>query len=131
MNFLEAVIHHIQTAGIAAFGQNMFANEYPSKAPDSCLLVIDTGGLEPSLYLPVSNPTIQVLSRAPKYPEAEAKIRQVFNLFHGPTARHNYWLGDYYVFRSHAVQEPGFIGPDEKGRDEVSVNFVFKIRRPV
>ena len=129
MSFLSAVINHIEAANIAVFGQDMFANEYPSKAPNECLLVMDTGGMEPNQYLPIGNPTIQVLSRALSYLEAEEKARQVSKLFHGETAKHNYLIGSYYIYKSNAMQEPGWIGKDEKNRDEVSVNFVFKIKR--
>lgn len=127
MSFLDDVITYIQTAGLATFNINMFAGSYPSTAPDRCILVKASGGWAPSLYVPIRHPTIQVLSRSFYSPEAEAKLREVYNLFHGESAKHNYEIGDYYVLVSQAMQEPGDIGPDAQGRAEWSVNFVFKI----
>ncbi len=136
MSFLDDVIKYIQTAGRATFGPEwypafypcMFAGNYPSTAPDECILVKATGGLPPSKEVPIRQPTIQVLSRASHSPEAEANLRAIYTLFHGEdNAKHNYIIGSYYVYVSHAIQEPGDIGPDAKGRAEWSCNFYFKI----
>lgn len=128
MSFLDDVINYIETAGIATFGTDMFAGSYPSTAPDQCILVKASGGWAPSKEVPIRNPTIQVLSRAKYSPEAEAKLRKIYNLFHGETAKHNYTIGSYYVLVSHAMQEPGDIGPDQQRRSEWSINFMFKIK---
>ncbi len=128
MSFLDDVISYIQAQGVATFGKDMFAGNYPSTAPDDCILVKATGGLPPSKEVPIRQPTIQVLSRAPYSPEAEAKLRQVYALFHGEdNAKHNYVIGSYYVYVSSAIQEPGDISPDAKSRAEWSCNFHFKI----
>ena len=126
MSFLEEVIDYIETAGIATFGTNMFATNYSSLAPDECLLVLDSPGGEPYIEVPVTHPSIQVIARANDYPVAHAKALLAYNLFHGPS-KHNYRIGSYYVLVSHAMQTPGGIGRDTKGREEVSVNFSFKI----
>ena len=127
MSFLDDVIQFIETANVAVFGADMFAGNYPSTAPEQCILVKASGGWAPNLYVPIRHPTIQVLSRAPHSPEAEAKLREVYNLFHGETAKHNYTIGSYRVLVSQAMQEPGDIGPDQQGRSEWSANFIFKI----
>ena len=127
MSFLGDVITYIQTAEIATFGTDMFAGSYPSTAPGQCILVKASGGWAPSLYVPIRHPTIQVLSRAIYSPDAEAKLREVYALFHEESAKHNYTIGSYYVLVSQAMQEPGDIGPDAQGRSEWSVNFLFKI----
>ncbi len=128
MSFLDDVIEYIEDAGVATFGTDMFAGSYPSTAPDGCILVKASGGWAPSKEVPIRNPTIQVLSRSLYSPEAETKLWEVHNLFHGETAKHNYEIGDFYVMVSHAMQEPGDIGPDQLGRAEWSVNFMFKIK---
>lgn len=125
MSFLQAVIDEIVAADTATFGQDLFANTYPARAPDTCLLAIDNGGPEPSVYAPLREMSLQVLSRAPDYRDAKARVEQVFGLFHG---RHNYVLGEFYILVSRAVQEPAYIGPDDKGRAELSVNFLFRVR---
>ena len=126
-SFLGDVINYIETENVATFGVDMFAGQYPSTAPDKCILVKSTGGWPPYKEVDIRQPTIQVLSRSSFSPEAEAKLREVYNLFHGETARHNYDIGNYRVLVSQAMQEPGDIGPDQQGRSEWSVNFVFKI----
>ncbi len=127
MNLLEAVLQHIHQSGIASFGLDMFANSYPARAPDECLLVIDNGGTRDA-YWERSDRAIQVVSRSSIYPAAYDKIQRVCDLFHGETARANYQLGQYYVYTSRMAQEPGYIGDDEKGRPEISVNLVFTVR---
>ena len=128
MSFLDDVIEYIETAGVATFGTDMFAGNYPSTAPDECILVKATGGLPPSKEVPIRDVTIQVLSRSEYSPEAEAKLRAVYALFHTvDNAKHNYVIGSYYVYVSNAIQEPGDISPDAAGRAEWSVNFIFKI----
>lgn len=128
MSFLDDVINYIQAAEVATFGTDMFAGSYPSTAPDQCILVKASGGWAPNLYVPIRHPTIQVLSRSLYSPEAEAKLREVYALFHGETAKHNYTIGDYYVLVSQAMQEPGDISPDAQGHSEWSINFMFKIK---
>ena len=127
MSFLDDVIQFIETANVAVFGADMFAGNYPSTAPEQCILVKASGGWAPNLYVPIRHPTIQVLSRALHSPDAEAKLREVYNLFHGETAMHNYAIGSYRVLVGQAMQEPGDIGPDQQGRSEWSANFIFKI----
>ena len=128
MSFLDDVVNYIETAAVATFGTTMFAGNYPSTAPDECILVKATGGLIPSKEVPIRQPTIQVLSRAQYSPEAETNLRAVYALFHGAdNAKHNYVIGSYHVYVSHAIQEPGDISPDAQGRAEWSCNFYFKI----
>ncbi len=136
-DFLTAVIDYIETAGIATFGTTMYAGQYPSTAPDECILVRMSGGPEASKEVPLARPMIQVLSRALYYPAAAERIQKVYELFHGYVdtagkwvSHHNYQLGDFYVHESRAIQRPGDISPDEKDRAELSVNFMFKIIVP-
>lgn len=135
--FLLSVIEHIETAGIATFEDDMFGSEYPSTAPDECVLVRDSGGPPPSKELPVEVHLVQFLCRALDYPTAINKAWQIFKLFHGKVSTgkwqplHNFIIGttdQYYVFTSSALQMPSDISPDEKGRSEVSFNISFKIR---
>ena len=61
----------------------------------------------------------------------------MFDLYHGSVhggewvPKHNYSIGvdeRIFVLSSMALQPPSDIGPDEKGRSEVSFNMIFKIR---
>ena len=126
-SFLDDVINYIETENVATFGVDMFAGQYPSTAPDECILVKSTGGWPPYKEVDIRQPTIQILSRALHSPEAEENLRDVLALFHDDQAKTNYVIGSYHVYVSHAMQEPGDISPDEKGRAEWSVNISFKI----
>lgn len=135
--FLQAVIEHLVANGIGTFGTDLFASTYPSNAPDQCTVVRDGGGPTPPKDAPTQTKLIQFVCRALDYPAAEAKIRQIYELFHGHVSGgqweslHNYLLGttvQQYIFSSAAIQEPADIGPDEKGRAELSFNVLFKIR---
>lgn len=127
MSFLEAVTTYIQTAKIATLGTDMFPLEFPSEAPDDCMIVLDgISGLPPMQEVDIIHPGIQVIVRSKRYPTAMLKAESVYNLFHG-AAKHNYYIGTFYVLRSRARQTPGGIGKDSQDRDEISVNFDFKI----
>ncbi len=137
--FMDAVIEHLEANGVGTFGVDIFGSTYPSTAPNQCVVVKDGGGPPPSKYIPTQVRVIQFVSRAPDYPDAAAKANQMFELFHGKVSGgnwdslHNYLLGTtpairQYVQSSEALQVPSDIGPDEKGRAEVSFNIAFKIR---
>lgn len=129
MSFLEAVINYIQTAGIATFGQDMFEGDFPTKSPDRCMIVLLGTGTPPDGNLPIRHPAVQVITRGVDFPEAHNLIEQVCKLFHGdPPPKHNYQVGNYRVLVSKALQEPGDIGRDEKGRKMLSCNFGFTLR---
>lgn len=129
MSFLEAIINFIQSADIATFGTNMFEGDFPTHAPETCLIVLQGVGEAPDCYLPIRDPSIQFITRGPVFPDAYELMDKVFTLFHGdPPPKHNYQVGDFYVLCSRAYQEPGDIGRDEAGRKMLSCNFGFKIR---
>lgn len=131
---IQAVINDIESAGIATFGVDMFGSLYPFDAPDKCVLIRSSSGPEPSKELPIRFYMIQVLSRALYFPVAVEKAWEIYTRYQGEringkwVAPHNYYLGEYYVQVSQALQIPSDISPDEKGRSEVSLNILFRVR---
>lgn len=132
--FLEQLINDIESAGIATFGEDMYASLYPADAPDKCIVVRENMPLSPLKDLPVEFYAIQFLSRAIDYEDAYNNAWELYKRYHGRSqsgkwkALHNYMVGNRYVFVSKASQVPFDISPDEKGRSEVSLNIVFRVR---
>lgn len=132
---IQEVINDIEAAGIATFGVDMFGSLYPADAPTKCILIRESSGPQPEKELPIRYYMIQVLSRALYYPVANEKSWEVYKRYHGERGAggqwagpHNYYLGDYYVQVSEALQIPSDMSPDERGRSEVSFNILFTVR---
>jgi hypothetical protein len=107
-------------------------------APVRCVLVAQPAGGEPNYYCPeMANLNIQVLSRAKTYFEAEEDIWTVFNALTKGSGEYpsGGWNipridgsgGDYLAMVIEALQTPAYIGQDDNGRYEFSVNFIFRM----
>ena len=102
-------------------------------APDRCVLIQESSGGETNFYCPdMANLVIQVISRAVprEYFQARDDIHVVYEAFHG-TAGWNMpnWTGtgpDYLAMTVEALAVPQYIGTDENGRHEFSLNLIFR-----
>lgn len=110
---------------LGTLGTDIFYSNQPD-SPDSCITVLDTGGLESDRYLPHAEVTFQVIVRNVHYDTAETKANSIVDILH--KKKHSTIGGEYhyYIF---LLTEPVSLGRDEKGRDEISINFVTKYRR--
>ncbi len=103
-------------------------------APERCVLVAETGGGEANFYNPdMANINIQVVSRGRTYFDARTDIWDVYEALHG-TAGWNLPNAsgtgpDYLAMTVEALASPQFIGQDENGRFEFSVNFIFRMEQ--
>lgn len=122
---IDELAQHIHNNGIGILGTSLFKGYLPPD-PDTAIAVIDTGGLQPDLDVPVNNPTFQVMIRSNLYTTGKSKLDSIMTAFHKksaqlvPNGTHF-----YYIF---AIAEGGHIGRDETGRDLFSINFLCKIR---
>lgn len=113
-------------------GTNLFAGHRPQSAPDRCVLIAETAGGATVPECPdMAMCQIQALSRAKTYFEARADCWEVYEAVHG-TAGWNMpnWTGsgDHYLAMAvDALAIPQYIGQDENGRFEFSVNFIFRM----
>jgi hypothetical protein len=92
-------------------------------APDKCVAVYEYPGVGPQFShdgQAWENPRIQVLSRAPTYPDARQQAQEVYNLLNGKT-NVNIEGGNYLMIK--ALQSPFALTPDDNQRDRVVINF--------
>lgn len=124
MALIDDVASYLAAGGIGVVGTSIFKS-YKADGPDAQVAVLDTGGPAPDKYIPVRNPTFQIYVRAKTYTAGKAKIDAVVALLQRAA---NFTSGSTYFYFVLALQEPGHLGLDDKGRDEFTVNFQCKVR---
>lgn len=127
-NYIDDVADFLEDQGIGTVGTNLFIGRTidsdDSSLPNNIVVLYETGGIEPSHYIPTKNPTFQVYVRNTDYALGRAKIEAVRTALHqtyGDT------IGSTYFYTIFAQSEPGYIGrdePDANGREEFSINFI-------
>ena len=129
MMFREIVQFICDQTGFV-LGTNLFAGHRPQNTPDRCVLIAETaGGSTIPSEKDMADFQIQALSRAKTYFEAREDCWTVYEAIHS-TFGWNMpnWTGsgdDYLAMSVYALAIPQYIGQDENGRYEFSVNFIF------
>jgi hypothetical protein len=102
---------------------NVFISAYPS-APDVVVGVYPTGGNPVEEYLEWDKPTFQIVVRGDRNPKTASDLSQsIFDILN------DFWKGylvdgGTYIWHISGVQSaPNYLGPDENGRHEYSLNF--------
>lgn len=126
MTFLEAVGDYVQAQGEGTLGTNVFLGRMPD-SPDVCVGLFEYSGSLPEMTfgssgIAIDRPQLQVMCRATRddYPTARDKAVALRDLL---TAVMNTTLGSFSVLRIEASGSVNPVGPDEKDRPLVSVNF--------
>lgn len=123
------LITYLVSTGFAVYPDPNFipADLLETKFP--CLFVFGTGGYAPHDYVPTERPTFQVIVKGKSYktlPEnmagTEAIAKDLVKLLH---RKSNYMIGQTHVFSSKAMQQPIYLGLDDKDRPMYSTNFLF------
>lgn len=119
---------YLEDNAIGTVGTDMFISTMPDST-DNCIMIKDTGGVEPDHYLPIIQPTIQVLVRNSDYTNGMTKINAIKDLLHQKLDDCILEIGGVDVMTCFAMQEPTHLGMDDNERHMFSCNFVFKIRK--
>jgi hypothetical protein len=120
----KAIADKAAALTLGAVGTDIFVSALPP-TPDACFAVYDTEGTEPDSYLPVRNPTFQILVRNTSYALGKAKIDAIREALHKLA---NFTSDSVYFYAVLATSDGGYIGKDENGRHEFSINFRCKTR---
>lgn len=123
---IDDVIQHLHNNSIASSGSTLFRSYVP-ESPNAVVSVIDTGGLVPSIDLPVREPTFQVFIRSVNYSNGKTLLDSVRSLLHQKRNTQLVPSGNYFFF-IYAQSEGGHLGRDDQGRDLFSINFHCRIR---
>jgi hypothetical protein len=117
---------YLQAQGIATGGTDLFIGKMPEV--DNCILLDQTGGIEPDTYLPVEKPTIQVTVRNTDYTDGMDKLKTVYDLLHQKKDSLVLESGGVDVMIVSALNEPSHIGEDENSRHLFTCSFIFQLR---
>lgn len=124
---IDEIAQYLITNGAGtALGTDVFEGYLPPD-PDVAYTILDTSGRTPSIYVPLKNPTFQVLIRDVVYNSGKDTLNSIFSLLH------NFYMNSFivngiFVLRCNAVSQGGHIGQDPKGRDLFSINFETETR---
>lgn len=123
----------IETLTGFAIGTTLQVGHRVQDAPDRCILVGESGGGSPNYYMAfvgMADVNIQVLARGMSYFEARDDCWAVYNALSGTSNWNMPAVGsgpDYLAMVVEAISTPAYIGQDENGRYEFSVNFIFRV----
>jgi len=117
---------YLEDQGIATGGTDLFIGRMPEV--DNCILLDQTGSVEPDKYLPVEKPTIQVTVRNTDYTDGLDKLKTIFDLLHQKKDNLALEVGGVDVMIVNALNEPSHIGEDENSRHLWTCTFIFQLR---
>lgn len=127
-NPITDIAQWLSDNGYGTIGTDLFLSTMPP-SPDNCTAIIDTGGNAPMTYLPIEQPTFQILVRNVDFETGKVILNAIQRGLHGLTNENLAGTANgshyYYIF---AQQNNQHIGRDEVGREVFSVNFYCKNR---
>jgi len=124
MNALESLVTKLETASLGVSGSTLFIDDIPAGI-DNALMIRMNSSQPVNTYLPLLQPTIQVIKRAPTSTIAIEDLYRVISLIH--VFGEQEW-GDLEIVQCHCLADPQFIGKDESGRVTYSTSFQLWIR---
>ena len=124
---IDNLAKYLEDNTIGTLRTNLFKAYLPDK-PNNVVVVYDTGGFEPDVYLPTGLPTFQIFVRNENYTNGKAKVDAIVDLV---KSKANLQLvsGGVYFYYLTLMSEPVHIGRDKTERDEFSINVRSMIRR--
>lgn len=130
MTLLEEFAQLLEELGAGTYPGSIFLTRMPT-APDECLVVARYGGAESSLADDYDEPSIQVRVRGPAADVrvAEVLAERVYTAVNG-LGRRTLIGGTWLQLAVCNQGGPIFIGQDQLGRPEFTVNLRAEVRRP-
>lgn len=123
---INDVADYLEDRGVGTVATDIFCGFLPS-SPNTCMAVLDTGGLRPEPYIPTKEPTFQVFIRSIDYLTGKALLDSVRDELHRK-ANVSLIAGQTYFYFILAISEGGHVGRDDQGRDLFSINFQCRTR---
>lgn len=117
---------YLEDQGIGTQGTDLFIGKMPEV--NNCVLLDQTGGIEPDKYLPIEKPTIQVTVRNTSYTNGLDKLKTIYDLLHQKKDSLVLEIGGVDVMIVNALNEPSHIGEDENSRHLWTCTFIFALR---
>jgi hypothetical protein len=124
MTLLTDIANYINSNTSLTLGTDLFIGTLPANV-ESCVGIFQSGGVEPTTYLDVIKPTIQIIVRNTNYETAQQLSYEIYDSLH---QLYNQTMGSTEIYTIFALQEPTDIGEDETGRAVFTGNYVFEIK---
>lgn len=124
--FLDDLAEYLSDNGIGTIEEDLFLNKLID-SPDNQVAISLGSGAQPSTYVEIARPTVQVLVRNTDSDDGWDKMLAIFSLLHQKYDTIN--MGDTDVMKIDALQEPSPLGQDESERYIFTCNFLFWVRR--
>lgn len=133
---IKEISSFIATKAGLTIGTDLYCGHRPQDAADNCDVVLETAGgsIYPDLPDRVDK-AVQIISRGTTYFTARTRAWAIYDaIYRNHTKGSSGWTlpnvtGDEYVAMViEPSSDPVYIGQDDKGRYEFSINFQFKIR---
>jgi hypothetical protein len=124
MTLLTDIANYINSNTSLTLGTDLFIGTLPANV-DNCVGIFQSGGVEPTTYLDIIKPTIQVLVRNTNYETAQQLSYEIYDSLHQLYAQ---TMGGTEIYTVFALQEPTDIGEDETGRAVFTGNYVLEIK---
>lgn len=123
---IENLATYLEDQGIGTKASDIFIGRMPEV--DNCIMIDQTGGVEPDRYIPIKKPTVQIMVRNTDYTNGLDKIKEIYDLLHQKRDDLVLESGGVDVMLVDAMQEPTHIGEDDNERHIFTCNFVFRLR---
>lgn len=135
---IQEVAKFIANKAGLTIGTDLFEGHRPQGTIDACDLLQETAGGSVFPELPErADPVFQLLSRAKTYVKARTRAWAIYDaIYRDWTSGSAGWIlpivtvgEEYEAMIIEPLASPQYIGQDEKGRFEFSVNYLMKIKR--
>jgi len=126
-NNIDDIAQYLEDNSIGTVATDIYKAYLPD-SPDDCVVIYNTGGFEPDIYLPTADPTFQIYVRSTDYTTGKDKVDAIVALLHRQANKQFVTSGNYFYFLT-LMSEPVHIGRDENERDEFSINLRGHTRR--
>lgn len=127
MNIISDIGEYLEDQSVGAVGTSIFLSKTVD-TPDNVICIFDNPSHQPDRYIPTAVPDFQVYVRNKSYTAGKTKADSIMDLLH-QKANVELISGSNYFYYIMADTEVMFIGRDDKGRCEFSVNFTTKVKR--
>jgi hypothetical protein len=124
MTLLTDIANYINSNTSLTLGKDLFIGTLPANV-ENCVGIFQSGGVEPTTYLDIIKPTIQVIVRNKNYETAQQLSYEIYDSLHQLYAQ---TMGGTHIYTVFALQEPTDIGEDETGRAVFTGNYVLEVK---
>lgn len=124
----SAIAKYIQDNGIATMGTDLFGDEFPLDAEDTCIYIQYAPSPEPNKSIRYYEQTLDIWSRSPNADVAYNKLLEIQTLLHGDA---NYVIDGFHVYLSYMLGSIIDADRDSQRRKQYKMSMRFVYRKEI